>query len=919
MVHESLTSPVPLRSKERWTPFPLDSERVLCGEDNRLPAPDSVVSLFDDLGTLEGVWYGWPAVVVRDRRNQPHVAPLFLLSLDEPVAPPEGEPYLPVKDALPGINTALLSSQWFGPDVLADAAKVVAGQVIGFGSAEAMTSVTKKLLAALGIPDAALDPLLLEPPEEQALWRPQEQGVFNLAIAYKGALDLAVRGLVSDLEQMSSASDWTNSAARFLLEDCVPPAVAPLDTNPVRLNHAQEQAVSVAATSPLTVITGPPGTGKSQTVTAIIAEAWRRGESVVLSSTNNKPVDDVVTSKAAQLDRAMVLRTGNAEKRRELGAVLPDLVKEAAAHLPGPSDENLVELTATRHWASRDLQRNAELQRDTLAAATSRDELREQIWPHRMPAPESWPRIEKLANRVIRTRWGWLRRRRDRKLRAVAGISTSTVDATTIAEWFTAGREFDQHYRELREFIDGVPGDLVDRFDAADRRWRHASEAQLRELVRHGVISGTTVLRDLSVALTEEEYRIDLMTAALRHVKGWATSTLSTRPNFRCAAGSIDLVVIDEASQCGLAQILPLAYRAKRLVIVGDPKQLPPVVTADPGQLRWLAEEAGAVHQELAAVNHTYGEDSAFSAFARRFRPEPLLLDEHYRCHPDIIRFCNKEFYDNKLRVLTSVDYPDNAGRGLTWHEVSGRTEPGRNGSVVNVPEARAVVDWLANADPAVLDSIGVVTPFRPQANLIQRLIEQAGLPPVEVGTAHTFQGGERDTILFATVMSDGVQPGTVGWLEGQRNLVNVAVSRAKRQLVVFGDYSTISAHRPKTLLALADAARHAESGPKRTPGRLTHRLHASLADRGIPARLGHVAEGYPVAIAIGGRSGELMDLEIDEFPHGDPGGGLQRALSVRDGNLRALGWKVLRIPGWQVYLDPEKAVEQVLRELDIW
>lgn len=728
VVHESLTSPVQLQRKDRWAPFPLGSETVLCGEDQQLPAPDSVTRLFDDLDVLEGVWYGWPTVVVRDKRNQPHIAPLFLRSLDEPVTPPEGEPYIPVSSELPRVNTALLSSEWFGPDVLADAAKVIAGELIGFGAAAAMTAVTKQLLAALGIPDVVLNPLLLQkPPDERDLWRPQEVGVFNLVIAVKGELDLAVRGLVNDLEQMARAGDWANSAARFLFENCTPPATSPLDAGPVRLNHAQEQAVSIAATSPLTVITGPPGTGKSQTVTAIIAEAWRRGESVVLSSTNNKPVDDVVTSKAAQLDRAMVLRTGNAEKRRELGGMLSDLVEETVARPPDPGDEDMAGVTTARHWASRDLQHNAELQRDTLTAATLRDALRDQIWPHQLPAPETLPRTEKLANRVVRTRWRWLRRRRDRKFRTVTGISAPTVGAEQVVTWFAAGREFDRRFRELREFVDSIPGDLVDRFGATDLRWRQASEAQLRELVRRGVASGAGVLTSLGSALTEDEPRLDLMTAALQHVRGWATSTLSTRPNFRCAAGTIDLVVIDEASQCGLAQVLPLAYRAKRLVIVGDPRQLPPVVTADPGQLRWLAKESGVEHQELAAMNHTYGEDSAFSAFATRFLPRPLLLDEHYRCHPDIIRFCNQEFYDNQLKVLTSVDYPKHAGRGMSWQEVSGRTEPGRTGSVVNEPEARAIVDWLTNADPSILDSVGVVTPFRAQANLIHRMVGEAG------------------------------------------------------------------------------------------------------------------------------------------------------------------------------------------------
>jgi hypothetical protein len=662
------------------------------------------------------------------------------------------------------------------------------------------------------------------------------------------------------------------------------------------------------------VITGPPGTGKSQTVTAIIAEAWRRGESVLLSSTNNKPVDDVVSGKAAHLDRALVLRTGNAEKRQELGAKLGDLIEEVAARPVGTGFERLGEFTNDRRWAERDLQQHAELGRELLTAAVLRDELHQQTWQDKVPLPADLPRVEKLANRVVKTGWRWLRARRDRKFRTFTGIVDPEVGAEQVVAWFAASREFEGRRHELRQFLDSHPHDFLPRFEDADRRWREASEKQVRERVRLGVVAGSDLLRKLSTALTDEEPRLDLMTGALRYAKGWATSALSTRPNFPCTAATIDLVVIDEASQCSLAQVLPLAYRAKRLVIVGDPHQLPPVVTADPGQLRRLAKHAGVPHPELAANRHTYGEDSAFSAFAARFRPQPLLLDEHYRCHPDIIRFCNEEFYENQLKVLTGVAYPEGVGRGLHWHEVSGVTRPGPSGSVLNEPEAQAVVGWLVTADRAALGTVGVVTPFRAQADLIRRLLGETDFNQVEVGTAHTFQGGERDTILFSTVVSEGTQPGTVGWLESQRNLVNVAVSRAKRELVVFGSHREIRDRGPATLLALAETARATSSVSAAPPTAIVRRLYATLTARGVPAQLGRTVEGYPVAIAITSRSGTPIDLEVSDLPDGDAGGKLQRAFAVRDENLRALGWRVLRVPDWQAYVELDQVVSIVVR-----
>ena len=312
-------------------------------------------------------------------------------------------------------------------------------------------------------------------------------------------------------------------------------------------------------------------------------------------------------------------------------------------------------------------------------------------------------------------------------------------------------------------------------------------------------------------------------------------------------------------------------------------------------------------------MNHTDGEDSS-STRSPRFQPTPLLLDDitaairtSFDLQPGVLQQPAEGAHQRRLSRPRRQRYE--LARGFRVHRTGSHRRRGQRA------EARAIVDWLTNADPSTLKSVGVVTPFRAQANLIHRLIGEAGLHPIEVGTAHTFQGGERDTILFATVMSNGIRPGTVGWLESQRNLVNVAVSRARRQLIVFGDYATINTHRPKTLLALAEAARHPASESASSPTWLTRHLNVSPTARGIPARLGTSVEGYPVAIAITGRSGELIDVEIDEFPHGDAGGGLQRARAVRDDNLRSLGWRVLRVPAWQVYLEADKAVYLVLHE----
>lgn len=912
VVRESLVAPVPLNDRSSWAVLPMSAESVLCGDDRTVPLTPEVDVLFAGLEPLEGVFYGWPTVVVLDDRNRPFVTPLFVRQLAEP---DPSNATVPVDDLLPQVNMGLLGVEWFSVETLASAAATLAGATLGYGQAEMLARTASRLLTALGIPLPELDPHhLIDLTGLEDPWRPQEVGVFNMAMAFKGTLDLATRNLVKDLDWMANAKDWGLSAARFLFEAAPEPTASLPESCAVRLNDAQEKALACAAAAPLTVITGPPGTGKSQTVTAILADAWRRGETAMLASTNNTPIDDVIDSKAASVDDALVLRTGNAEKRQQLGGRLRELVDRVAVRAEQAPSGSLSGAATRRHHAAYALQRRAEVAQQMLYAALRRDEARE-LWPHGQLPPESRHRaIRARAAKAVTTRWRWLRRRRTGRLLAFACIANPATTAGEVLAWVDAEATFAVAAQQLSAFHNETPPNLLDDFHRSDDDWRGASVDTVRNLVRDGFVEGAESLFKLADVLTEDLPRREATEQAMAYVKAWATSALSVRPNVDCRAGVIDLVIIDEASQCNLAQILPLAYRAKRLVVVGDPQQLAPVVTANAEELRMLAGVAGTTHDQLVDAHHTYGEDSAYTAFAARVRPEPILLDEHYRCHPDIVRYCNEQFYRNQLTVLTAVNRDGNPVRGLEWHDVDGRTEPGPTGGALNNAEAEAVVRWVMAAGlPA--DRIGVVTPFRAQATRMKTLLRQSGnseFANVRVGTAHTFQGGERDTIVFSTVISDNASPGTVAWLEGERNLINVAVSRAKQHLVVFGNRAELRRQGAKTLLGLADAAENVACPPDAIATPVVRKLHAALVGNGIPASLGAMDEGYPLAIALPSTSGNRINVEVDEFPDGDARGRGQRQLATRDANLERLGWQVLRVPGWEAYLNTDAVTERI-------
>src|SRR5262249_54014849 len=154
------------------------------------------------------------------------------------------------------------------------------------------------------------------------------------------------------------------------------------------------------------------------------------------------------------------------------------------------------------------------------------------------------------------------------------------------------------------------------------------------------------------------------------------------------------------------------------------------------------------------------------------------------------INFSNSFFYAGKLRVAT--DYrrlarPD--GPALRWVNVVGNVMRPASGGAINRTEAVAVVDELRRIAIAqrFTGEMGVVTPFRAQANLIEELLNRDdALAPVLAArnficeTAHRFQGDERDLILFSPVVSRGTPAGAAGFLKSQGNIFNVGITRAR-------------------------------------------------------------------------------------------------------------------------------------------
>jgi hypothetical protein len=301
----------------------------------------------------------------------------------------------------------------------------------------------------------------------------------------------------------------------------------------------------------------------------------------------------------------------------------------------------------------------------------------------------------------------------------------------------------------------------------------------------------------------------------------------------------------------------------------------------------------------------TYHRHSAFDAFEQALGGS-LLLDHHYRCHPEIAEVANQHFYQGELVVLTDpakqhrLDKPP-----IIWTHGTGSAQRGRTGSWVNEREGELVDEWLEELLRELPEdaTVGVVTPFQDQAEQLSRRWERNGR--IRFGTVHKFQGGERDVMVLSLVAGRDTPRGTLWWLESQPHLWNVAITRARSHLIVVGNRDFWLSEGGMGS-ALVEAA---EQDDRRPPVEvrsdpLASRLHKHLLSHAPGAvELLASVNGYTADAALSTDSGKKFLLLDRGSEESDPAA----HLSLQYERLRLLrddadSSAASRVPAWRLF-----------------
>lgn len=541
----------------------------------------------------------------------------------------------------------------------------------------------------------------------------------------------------------------------------------------------------------------------------------------------------------------------------------------------------------------------------------------------------------------------------------VAGLTDGTLTPsgvrrafeTNYCRWWLNAVVDSEHV--IRSFVSAEHERRISDFRALDKRFIELTKAWLRANLCKGLPAPDDVTRSsewgfLKHEITKKrahkplrELMSNIPTALTKLTPCLLMSPLSIAQYLAADAEPFDVVVFDEASQIPVWDAIGAIARGKQVVMVGDPKQLPPTNFFDRAESSLDDED---VEGDMESIL-----DECMGASL-----PTLNLDWHYRSRNEsLIAFSNHRYYGGRLVTFPS---PVTEDRAVSFHYVKGAYEKG--GARVNKAEAKALVADIVKRlkSPGFKESkltIGVVTFNTEQQRLIEDLLDEerrqdpglepyfaeSELEPLFVKNLESVQGDERDIMYFSiTFGPDGsgavsMNFGPMNRTGGERRL-NVAITRARHELRVFstlrGDQMDLSRTQAIGVRDLKHFLEFAERGSRAlfevTAGSLggfespfEEAVAGALASRGwiLHTQVGASAFRVDLAVVHPDAPGcYLTGIECD-------GATYHRSATARDRDmlrehvLRGLGWEILRIWSTDWWVDTKGTLDRVCKQLD--
>ena len=592
---------------------------------------------------------------------------------------------------------------------------------------------------------------------------------------------------------------------------------------PLSLSDSQEKVIKNIDNNKFIAVQGPPGTGKSQTIVNLVAHLIAYVKTVLVASRMDKAVD-VVAERLNELGAPyLALRAGRLNYQKQLSYQLQDLLsgkvdldsefedslfagiddmKNHINMLKGAENKCEQIIKLENEW--RNVSKETQMQENSVGE------------PQFIKAPLKKFEIESIAV-IIKTLENNIE-----KTGFFANIAN--FGGVNQLKKILKLKNFDVNYENLNRLKSELEtAELVYKLrkiesDIQKTGNLHVLSEQIKQMKKKQKPLAVNILKNrrresLKGLLRDQIKRQRLIVHAKSLVEKrqnlqsriletedfkplleafpcWCVTTYAVSGSLPLKPGMFDVAIIDEASQCDIASCFPILYRAKKAVIVGDDKQLPHLSFLEKAKEQSFLSQYGI--PDKYQLMWRFRTNSMFD-LADYYSMNSVMLDEHFRSLPPIIEFSNREFYGGRMRIMKKDTGMDKVIEIVQVPDGKVDMDATRN-----LPEIEALVKYLydiivederKNPDNPV--SIGVISPFRAQVEQlkvsISKVISEHMIRKhqIEVGTAHTFQGDERDIILMSWAYADNSFPQSLVFLQ-KPNLFNVAVTRARNKVINF-------------------------------------------------------------------------------------------------------------------------------------
>ena len=554
------------------------------------------------------------------------------------------------------------------------------------------------------------------------------------------------RGILNELSSIAEGGDFSTPIKEIFGESpTLPNSTIEHLSVPIILSKNQEAIIQSAMANRLSLVVGPPGTGKSFTIAALAVEFLSKGKTVLIASKNNqagKVIGDKI-EKDFEL-AGIVVRAGKKDYKKILQKRLKNWL--SGIGIEKPDKFNVKALQKNNQTLSKTIKQ----QEQKLLARLDKEQGR-----GRLLVAENSGFIDSIKKYFL--------------ARAVNN------EVPLWQKKFNIDDQLTQRNQSLKKYI---------KLNFAKFLYQALSysRSEIQQLV-NALMARTGNKKE---AIFENiQFR-----KVLKALPIWISNSTDIHKVLPLTKELFDLVIIDEATQCDIASSLPILQRGKTAVIVGDPKQLRHISFLSTKQQRHLIQE----HQlnTIPFDQLDYRNKSILDLVSTVIPSQQQVhfLNEHFRSMPDIIDFSNQYFYDKKLHIMTAQPKTLRQQHAFL-HRIKGK----RYKSGYNKIEAQAVLSFLNNLfQQERMDSklsIGILSPFTAQANHLQRQItkhfaaETLEKHQVLIGTPYNFQGEERDVMLLSFALDNGTHPSAFHYLN-KEDVFNVSVTRAKIQQHVF-------------------------------------------------------------------------------------------------------------------------------------